>query len=348
MIKKILKSNEFITFSVIVLLSAVIGSRNPAFFSLATVFDILRGSIVISLMAFGVLLVIISGNVDVSFVAMAALASYGTHTFLLSQGYQGGAWLYFLIACPIGMAAGLLNGFLVTRFNLPAFNVSLATYTFWYGFIRFFIGSKRSFTLPDGAANFYNQFLVKVKDPFVGDSGLHFSVLFVLVIGILTHILLKYTTLGRGIYAMGGNREVAVRSGFNVKSIMMIILMIMGGLSAFAGITHSFLSRFFDPTMFLSQNLDVISAVIIGGASITGGRGSIPGTFMGVILVQLIHRSMILTGIPTEWQDLMVGVLLVLFISVPFIKNFIKNQTETHADRTLSEKEEPHHEDLHG
>jgi len=85
--------------------------------------------------------------------------------------------------------------------------------------------------------------------------------------------------------------------------------------------------------MFLPLNLDVIAAVILGGASITGGRGSVLGTFMGVVLIQLIHRSMILTGIPTEWQDLMVGVLLVLFISVPFIRDVINKRT---AMRTRS------------
>lgn len=326
MLKKIFQTNEVITFVMILAISLFIGFLNPAFFSLATVFDILRASIVFSIMAFGILPVIISGNVDISFVAMAALAAYATHTFLLNQGYQGDIWLYFVIGVPIGMLAGALNGLLVTRFNLPVFNVSLATYTMWYGFIRFFIGSIRSFTLPDGMADFSSRFLIKVKDPFVGDSGLHMSVLYVLVIGILVHLLLNYTTIGRGIYAMGGNREVAVRSGFNVNRLMMIIMMLMGGLSAFAGITFASLSRLFDPTMFLPQNLDVIAAVILGGAAITGGKGSVIGTFMGVILIQLIHRSMILTGIPTEWHELMVGVILAFFITIPYLRNLLNKR----------------------
>lgn len=321
MLKKLFQTNEVITFLMIAGISLFIGLINPAFFSLATVFDILRASIVIAIMAFGILPMIISGNVDISFVAMAALAAYGTHTLLLRQGYQGDVWLYFVIGVPIGMLAGALNGFLVTRFNLPVFNVSLATYTMWYGFIRFFIGSIRSFTLPEGAADFYNRFLVKVKDPFVGESGLHMSVLYVLVIGILVHLLLNYTTIGRGIYALGGNRDVAVRSGFNVNKLMMVIMLLMGGLSAFGGITFAFLSRLFDPTLFLSQNLDVIAAVILGGAAITGGKGSVLGTFMGVVLIQLIHRSMILTGIPTEWHDLMVGVILTFFITIPYLRS---------------------------
>ena len=112
----------------------------------------------------------------------------------------------------------------------------------------------------------------------------------------------------------------------------------MGGLAAYSGITFSLLSRLFDPTMFLPLNLDIIAAVILGGASITGGRGSVLGTFMGVILIQLIHRSMILTGIPTEWQDLMVGVLLVLFISVPYIRDLINKRAAARTKPTPIEE----------
>jgi simple sugar transport system permease protein len=83
----------------------------------------------------------------------------------------------------------------------------------------------------------------------------------------------------------------------------MVAVGILGVLSAFAGVTHSFLSRHFEPTLFMTQNLDVIAAVILGGASVTGGRGSVLGTFMGVILIQLINRAMILTGITVEWHS---------------------------------------------
>jgi hypothetical protein len=168
MLKKIIKSSEFITFSIIVLLSLVIGFINPAFFSLATLFDVLRASIVLSIMAFGLLLVIIAGGIDISFVAFSALAAYGTHMFLLSRGYQGGIFLYYLIACTIGLLAGLLSGWIITRFNLPIFDVSLAMMTMWYGFIRFFIGSTKNFKLPEGAVGYYSKFLVTVERPLCG------------------------------------------------------------------------------------------------------------------------------------------------------------------------------------
>jgi simple sugar transport system permease protein len=324
MLKKLLESTEFVTFTIIVLLALIIGSVNPAFYSWGMLFDILRASVVFSIMAFGLLPVIISGGVDISFVAISAMTSYATHMFLLSIGYEGGIFLYFVIACFLGMLAGLINGLLVTRFNLLVFNVSLAMYTMWYGFVRFFIGSQRNHYLPAGSADFSSRFLVVVENPFVGVTGLHITVLYVLGIGIAITLLLKYTTLGRGIYAMGGSRDVAIRCGFNINNLTIFVLMLMGGIAAFAGVTFNLLSRFFDPTIFLGQELDVIAGIILGGASLSGGRGSVIGSFMGVIVIQLIHRALILTGIPVEWQDLVVGMLLVFFISFPFIRDLFK------------------------
>lgn len=327
MLKKIIESTEFVTFAIILILSIIIGSINPAFYSWGMLFDILRASVVFSIMAFGLLPVIIAGGVDISFVAIAAMTAYATHMFLLNIGYEGGILPYYVIACSLGVLAGVINGLLVTRFNLLIFDVSLAMFTMWYGFVRFFIGSQRSFTFPQGSADFYSRFMVTVQNPFVGVSGLHVSVIFVLIIGIAVAIILKYTTLGRGIFAMGGNREVAIRSGFDIKKITLFVLMFMGGVASFAGITYSLLGRLFDPAVFMGQELDVIAAIILGGASLSGGKGSVLGTFMGVIVIQLIHRALILTGIPVEWQDLAVGILLVFFISFPYIRDLFRKIT---------------------
>lgn len=320
MFRKIVATNEFVIFMILVVLSLVVGLVNPAFFSISTVFDTLRASIVYFIMAFGLLPIIIAGGVDISFVAIAAVSSYATHMFLLNQGYEGGPALYFLIACPIGLLAGLLNGVLVTRFKLPVFDVSLATFTMWYGFNLFFIGATANFDLPEGTVGYYNRFLITARDPYVGETGLHISILYVVIIGLLMWFFLKYTTIGRGVYAIGGNRDVALRSGFNVNLIMLIIFGIMGVLSAVAGVLQAFLSRNFNPVIFIAQPLDVLAAIIIGGAAITGGRGTVLGTVLGVLLIQLINRALILAGIPVEWQRLVVGIILILFTSIPAIR----------------------------
>src|SRR5512143_1627671 len=256
MLNKILKTNEFIVFLILVALSVVVGAINPAFFTISTLFDTLRASIVYFIMAFGLLPIIIAGGVDISFVAIAAVASYATHMFLIGRGYQGGILLYFVLAIIVGLLAGLLNAFLVTRFKLPIFDVSLATFTMWYGFNLFFIGATANFDLPAPTVGYYENFLIVANDPIVGQTGLHVSILYVLVIGLLIWWFLKYTTIGRGVYAIGGNREVAIRSGFNVNRIFMVIFGLMGILASVAGVTQAFLSRFFNPIVFIANPLD--------------------------------------------------------------------------------------------
>ncbi|MCE1251974.1 MAG: ABC transporter permease [Anaerolineae bacterium] len=333
MLNKIVKTNEFIVFLILIGLSLVVGVINPAFFTISTLFDTLRASIVYFIMAFGILPIVIAGGIDISFVAITAVSAYATHTFLLSQHYEGGILLYFVIACTVGLLMGLINAFLVNRFNLPIFNVSLATNTMWYGFCLFFIGATANFDLPEGGVGYYSQFILTAKDPIVGDTGLHQSIIYVLLMGVFIWWFLKYTTIGRGVYAIGGNKEVAIRSGFNVKRILYILFAIMGVFSAVAGVTQAFLSRQFNPVIFIGQPLDVLAAIIIGGASITGGRGTVIGTVLGVLLIQLINRALILTGIPIEWQKLVVGLVLILFTSLPALRlnwtKRIKRSVET-------------------
>lgn len=317
--KKILNSHEFVVFLILVIISIVIGLRNPLFFSASAIFDIIRGSIVYCIMALGVLMVLISGNVDISFVAIAAMASYSTHMLLLGLGYTGGIGLYLVIAIFFGLLAGLAMAFITTQFNLPIFYVSLGYQTLWYGFNLFFVGRAMNFDLPEGLVGYYSRFLVRVKDPVAGETGLHVSVIYLLVIAIFIWWLLKYTTFGRGLYAMGGNREVAIRAGFNVKSITYLMLALSGGLAAVAGVIQSAYSRFFNPVLFMGQDLDVIAAVVIGGAAITGGRGSVIGTILGVVLIQVLNRGLIFMGVSAEWQKMVVGLVLIIFVSIPAI-----------------------------
>jgi simple sugar transport system permease protein len=320
MLRKVISSNEFVIFVILVVLSLVIGLINPAFYSLATLFDIIRASIVYFIMAYGLLPIIIAGGIDISFVAIAAMSSYTVHMFLIGRGYQGGIFLYFVLACLLGALAGLLNGILVTRFKLPVFDVSLATFTMWYGFTLFFVGATANFDLPKGTVGYYARFIITSQDPNVGTIGLHESFLYVVILGGLIWWMLKYTTLGRGVFAIGGNREVAIRTGFNVNRIYLVLFVIMGVFSAIAGVTQGFLSRYFNPVLFITQPLDVLAAIILGGAAITGGSGSVIGTTLGVLLIQLINRALILTGIEVEWQRLVLGIILILFTAIPSLR----------------------------
>jgi len=219
MLKKIFSSYEFLLFCLLILFSVIIGLINPAFFSVGTLFDVIRIQTINLILALGLLSVIILGGVDISFVAIAALSSFPIHMFLFNRGYEGGIWLYFLLAVIVGGLTGCFIAFLLTRFKLGIFDLSLGMNTLLYGFITFFVGSLANPYLPEGMVGWNKKYVVTVQNTAVGESGLHISFIYILVIGILLHLFLKHTTLGRGIFAIGSNKAVAIRTGFNITKV---------------------------------------------------------------------------------------------------------------------------------
>jgi simple sugar transport system permease protein len=325
-IKNILSKHEVILFLVILIISGIIGAFNRAFISLATIFEILRGSVPYALMGLGILPVLLLGEVDISFVGIAAVSSLVTHTLLRKWGYVGGLGGYVGLAIPIGIALAVLVGLISGLFNLPVFAVSLGFWLMLYGFNLFFISPEMRFDLPPGLVGFYGEFLFKIRDPVVGETGLHIGVIYVVLCAIFIWILLRYTIYGRGFYITGGNKEVAFRTGYNVIALLSIAMAFNGALAAFAGVLQCAYKRWFDPILFRGTELFVIAADVIGGVSITGGRGSVVGVLLGVLFIQVATRGLIYLGIPPTWQQLTVGILLTTFFVVTGLRSQIRRK----------------------
>ena len=143
----------------------------------------------------------------------------------------------------------------------------------------------------------------------VGRSGLHVSVLIVIAAAIIIHVFLRYTTWGRAMYAAGSDKSVAIRTGLDIGKIYMIAFAILGTMAAVAGVTSSGLGA----GSFGGRYLTIYAMVIIGGASIHGGKGSVAGTLIGVLMVGLISQAMIYVRIPTAWMDFVFGALFLAF-----------------------------------
>ena len=256
-----------------------------------------------------------SGGIDVSFAAIASFASYATIVFQLSRGINIGLVGSFAMALAIGALLGLLNGYLISRFKLPTLIVTLGTQGIFQGFLLAYIGSKYIAQLPEGMASASTANLVSVETS-TGVALLHSMIIPAIILAIVIALVLSRTMFGRAIYAIGGDTESAHRAGINVKRTQIWVYVIAGTLAATAGMVYMILGRSANPQELVGHELDIIAAVVLGGASIFGGRGSVRGTILGVLLVQLINNSLILIGVPSAWQRAAVGLLLVAGVGI--------------------------------
>jgi len=310
--KRIFKTNEFYVALTIIVLSIIIGTKNSVFFSLENLIDLLRSSIVQGIFALGVFLVIISGGIDVSFTAIATFSMFATTKLLYANNYEGSVLLAFVISGLIGLFLGLINGTLISVFKLPTLIVTLGTASMYTGFLLTFVGNREISNIPKGMIEFSKIDLFKVTNERGIISGLPVSILIFLVLIIILWLLLKYTMLGRGIYAIGGDRVSAQRAGFNITAIQFFIYIFVGFISGIAGMVHTCMMRNCNPVAMLGTEMIVIAAVVLGGTRITGGHGTIVGTLLGLLLVTVMNNSLILLGIPSYWQRFVIGLLIII------------------------------------
>jgi simple sugar transport system permease protein len=311
-------NNEGVLALVLLALIVAMSIANPTFLTLNTGFSILRSSIVPVIFALGVLIVVITGGIDVSFAAVAIFAGYSTVTFCLSLGFDPGLVGIFAIAIGVGAVLGLINGIVIAQFSLPTLIVTLGTQGVFFGAMYTYVGASYYADLPGSMAALATTNLFDVTTD-TGRAYLHVLVVPVLVLCLAVAWVLKRTMFGRSLYAIGGDVEAARRAGFQVKRTQISVYMLVGALAAIAGVIHIVLSRSANPRDLVGGELDIIAAVILGGASIFGGRGSVIGTVLGVILVQVIKNSLLLVGVPSAWLRTAVGVLLVVGVGIQAI-----------------------------
>jgi simple sugar transport system permease protein len=306
-------SNELVLASIILVLVIVMCAVNPAFFSVHTLFSILRSALVPMVFALAVLFVIISGGIDVSFAAIGIFAAYTTVSLAQGGSLDFGLIGILAFAIVIGGALGFVNGIVIARFRLPTLIVTLATQGIFKGVLLAYIGSKYIAELPDGISWLSTANLISIEST---RAYLPMLIVPVVLLVIGAAFVLRRTMFGRGIYAMGGDLEGARRAGFPVVRLQVMLYVLVGAVAAIGGLIHVVLGRSANPQDLVGTELDVIAAVVLGGASIFGGRGTVTGTVLGVLLVQIINNSLILMGVPTAWQRAAVGFLLVIGVGI--------------------------------
>jgi simple sugar transport system permease protein len=309
--------NEVLVAGVIVAFCALAALSDPNFLSISTLTDLMRNSIVLGIFAVGAMVVLVSGGIDVSFTAVAAFAMYATTVLLRDAAPDLGWPLAFCVAVAIGAALGAFNGVFIALFGLPTLIVTLGTLSLFRGALLTFIGTGQISNLPGGMRDFSRLMMIRGTTADGAFYSLHWAFAFLLGVVALTWFILNRTMLGRAIYAIGGAPESARRIGIDVKRTQMFIYVYVGALAGLAGIMHASLARISNPQDLVGLELSVIAAVVLGGARPTGGVGTLTGTLLGVALIVLVRNSLIVIGVPSVWQSVVIGALILLGTGLP-------------------------------
>ncbi len=263
------ENNEALVLGVLVVLMVVMTALNRDFLSFSNLFSVARSSLVPTVLALGVLMVIISGGIDVSFTAIAIFAAYSTVVWL---GQSAGSLALVVLACTTGALLGLVNGLVISKLRLPTLIVTLGTSTMFKGVLIAYVGAKYVADLPRGMTRLGNANLLSIPSGG-GTANLHVFVVPVAGLCVLVWWLLSRTMWGRSIYAYGGDPEAARRAGFRVVRAQVLLYSAVGVLAAIGGLMHVTLSRSANPQDLVGSELDIIAAVVLGGASIFGDGG---------------------------------------------------------------------------
>lgn len=309
-LKRLLRSNELYIAIALIALCIVIEARSGQFLTGNNLVDLTRSLIVPAMFCVGELLVLISGGIDVSFPAIASVALYVVCKYM--TWYDGPVIVNLLVGAFLGLMMGSVNGFLVARYRFPAFLVTLGTASVFSGIL---FGALSAQELPV-AANIYQlgkNSLFSAYNPVNGlSSDMPVTILFLIVLLIAAWFLLRRTILGRGIYALGGDPIAAERVGFNIFRTQMFIYCFAGALAGFVGVTRAAMMLNAHPTNLNGMEMTCIAACVLGGASLVGGRGTLLGVMLGIALMTVMSNSLILIGVPTEWQRVFTGLIILI------------------------------------
>lgn len=317
LIKKLIGSHEALLAVVLVILCILIQMKSPSFLTPTSIGDMLKNNAVTMILALGMLCVLLIGGMDISIASTCALTGMIVG-MLLKYHVVENTFLLFLIAIVTGMACGAAVGLIISRGKvLPI----IATMGFMYIYrgLAYVISNNQWASAAD-LGDYKNFALGKV-------FGINTVVGIAVLCYVIFFVVMKWTTVGRKIYAVGSNPEAAAVSGINTKRIKLMVYTIMGTLCGLGGALAVSVYSSAQPNMMYGQEMDVIAACVIGGVSMSGGRGSVPGVLLGALTMAVINKALPLVGIDAIAQNTVQGmiIMIVIIMNILMQRSVVKN-----------------------
>ena len=301
-LKRILKTKEIGIFIVLILLSVLVELMNPIFFTYSNIMDIFRNTSFTLIMALGMTYVLIARGLDLSVGSNFALSGL-TSALLMFNGFP--ILPSVLVGLVVGAVIGCFNAGCVVFLHIPAMIATLGSMYVARGLVLVITKGSPVFPLPEAFSAFGKGTL----------AGIPYVVIVAAILSVIAHFVLKRTVYGRKVYAIGGNPETAKFAGLNVTMITFSVYVICGVCAALAGILTAARMGSGQPSVGDGMEMTVITAVIIGGTSLNGGAGTILGTVLGALLMNVLSSGMNLVGVSAYWQKFVTGLIIIVAVA---------------------------------
>ena len=325
LIKRLMQGQIATILIALIVFIAIFTIINPQFVSEANVFSLMKTLAFCGIVAVGETLIIIGGDIDISVGSTAGFSAVFS-TFLMME-YNcfgmldtGSEWigvlLCMLITIIVCSGVGFINAALVVNLKLPPFIATIATLYSVRGAIMVVTNGKPIYPLP----LFFMDGIGRFEIPLTKLGGISLPFILFILFVVLFEFLLRRTKFGRNIYATGSNEEVAKLSGINTKRVRYMNFVITSMLAALSGMLVAAFSRQGYPPIGQGWELQIIAATAIGGISLNGGSGSVVGTLIGVLIMNVLNNGLVIIGVNTFAQSMVIGVVILIAVYIDILR----------------------------
>ncbi|MFK7882143.1 ABC transporter permease [Roseobacter sp.] len=313
---------EFRLAVVLLVICIFLAVFTDTFLTLGNVTSLLNNNAVNLIWAVGLLVVLIAGGIDISFAVAASVVQYLSAQVFGWMG--GGGWAVGLIVAGLfGISLGFLNAALIHGFRVVSIVITIATFNVFFGLLMFFTRGRNIYNLPDWWVD--RIFIFEHQSTNGTWSELNLSVAVMLVCVASTVILIKHTTLGRQLYAFGDNPEGARRAGVNIWTMHLVAYGWCGLMAGIGGLMQVNIAKEVVPNALYGRELEVLAAVVLGGARLGGGKGTVVGAVLGVLFVAITQNGLNLLGVSPFAFQMIIGATILVAISTSNISWDLRN-----------------------
>lgn len=297
---------------VLAIMVVALSIASDSFLTLANLTSLLNNNAVNLIWAVGLLVVLIAGGIDISFAVAASVVQYVAAQVFGAIG--GGNWLIgFVAAGVIGIGLGLINALLIHGLRVISIVITIATFNAFFGLLMFFTKGRNIYTLPDWWVDRIFIFEHQSADGVWSELNLAVAVMLACVAA--TVILIRWTNIGRQLYAFGDNPDGARRAGVNIALMQCVAFGWMGMMAGIGGLMQVNIAQEVVPNALYGRELDVLAAVVLGGARLGGGRGTVVGCILGVMFVAITQNGLNLLGVSPFAFQMIIGAAILVAIS---------------------------------